>query len=198
MFNKRFKYLIAFLVVVVSLGSTDVLAQHQAIGLRLGEPLGFTYKRYLPGNKALEFGLGTAPKGWSKNYYRNSFEDRYDNDDVVNVKVKSTLFLQGRYLIHYPIPAEGIEGKFNWYWGFGAVLKSAKVEYLYRKEVGNTNQTFKRNRNDIDFGPELIGGLEYTFEDAPVSIFGELSLFLELTDRTNFRLLGGAGARFNF
>jgi hypothetical protein len=173
-------------------------AQHQGIGLRLGEPFGITYKRYLPGNAAVEFGIGTAPKDWSKNYYSNSFENRYEDDDEVSHKVRNVLYLQGRYLFHNPINADGIEGKFNWYWGPGVVLKSARVEYRYRQEIPTTNQVLERKRTDTDFGPEIIGGVEYTFEDAPVSIFAEMSLFLELTDRTTFRLLGGVGARFNF
>jgi hypothetical protein len=178
--------------------SSEISAQHQGIGLRLGEPLGITYKRYLPANRAVEFVLGTAPNGWSSNYYSNSFEDRYDNYDEVNHDVNSVLYLQGKYLFHNPISAEGIDGKFTWYWGPGILLKSARVEYHYRDELRIDNRVYQKDRTDFDFGPELVGGLEYTFEDAPISVFGELELLLELTDRTTIRLLGGVGARFNF
>ena len=186
---------ICFLVV----GTADIFAQHQGIGLRLGEPLGLTYKRYLPSNRAMEFILATAPKNWSRNYYHNSFEFHYDDLNEVNHDVQSVLYLQGKYLVHNLISAEGIEGKFSWYWGPGIVLKTARVEYRYRDEIPNNgNEIFEKDRRDVDFGPEIVGGIEYTFEDAPISAFAELELFLELADRTTFRLLGGVGARFNF
>lgn len=178
--------------------SFESAAQHQAIGLRLGEPLGITYKRYLPANRAVEFVLGTAPKDWSRNYYSNSFEQRYDDYDHVSHDVNSVLYLQGKYLFHNSISAEGVEGKFTWYWGPGLLLKSARVEYRYRDENRIDNRVYQKDRTDIDFGPEIVGGIEYTFEDAPISVFGELEFLLELTDRTTVRLLGGVGARFNF
>jgi hypothetical protein len=198
MFRNGIKSALTFLLAVLICGSAEVFAQHQGIGLRLGEPFGITYKRYLPQNRALEFLVGSAPKQWGEDYYRNSFEDRYEDDDEVSHDVKSVVYLQGRYLFHNPIAAD-IEGKFTWYWGVGALIKSARVEYRYREEIRTTNQViYERDRTDIDFGPEVIGGVEYTFEDAPISVFGEFDLLLELTDRTTFRLLGGVGARFNF
>ena len=188
----------AFVFLVVTILSCTAYAQHQGAGLRLGEPLGFTYKRYLPGNKAFEIVVGTAPTDWSERYYKNSFERRYKDEDEVDTKVKQVVYLQGRYLFHNPIPTEGLEGKFDWYWGVGILLKTARVEYRYRDELPATKEVFKRKRTDLDFGPDLIGGVEYTFEDVPVSIFGELDLLLELRDRTTVRLLGGFGARINF
>ncbi len=90
---------LSFLACCLSLFvSFEISAQHQGIGLRLGEPLGITYKRYLPGNRAVEFVLGTAPKDWSSSYYSNSFEDRYDDYDEVSHDVNSVLYLQGKYL----------------------------------------------------------------------------------------------------
>jgi len=198
MLIKGIKPLSLFACCIFIFSASEIFAQHQGIGLRLGEPLGITYKRYLPGNRAVEFVLGTAPKDWSDNYYTNSFEDRYDDQDEVNHDVKSVLYLQGKYLFHNPISAEGIEGKFTWYWGPGILLKTARVEYHYRDEARIDNRVYETNRTDVDFGPELVGGIEYTFEDAPIAVFGELELLLELTDRTTFRLLGGVGARFNF
>lgn len=187
----------AFCILVLAFVSFGAYAQNQGIGLRLGEPLGITYKRYLPNNKAIEFGLGTQPRGWNTSYYRNSFEDRYDDLDFRSHKVKSAVYLQARYLLHNNINTQGIEGKLDWYWGVGAVLKSAKVEYRYRQELTPFAEG-KRSRTDIDFGPEIIGGLEYTFQDIPLSVFGELSLMVEIVDRQTIRGLGGLGLRYNF
>jgi hypothetical protein len=173
-------------------------AQRQGIGVRLGDPMGVTYKRYLPGNKAVEFGLGSASPGWHQSYYEKSFKVRHEYDDFRyrSHSVESTLYLQGRYLLHYEIPIEGMEGKLEWYWGVGAILKFAKVKYRFQDL--ETTAVDSDTRSDIDLGPEGIGGMEYTFQDVPVTIFGDISLMLELVDRPTLRPFAGIGARYNF
>jgi hypothetical protein len=178
--------------------SVSAFAQKQGIGLRIGNPLGLTYKRYLSNDRAFEFGIGTAAPGWNKNYYKNSFSDfdRYDNYLYRSHTVNSTVYFQGRYLFQYDIPVEGMVGKLGWYWGGGAMLKFATVTYTY--ELPNDAQESDK-RTDIDFGPEGIAGMEYTFDDIPLTIFGEVSVLLEFADRPlTFRAFAAAGARFNF
>jgi len=175
-------------------------AQKQAIGLRIGDPIGITYKRYLPNNRAVEFGIGTASSGWNSYYYENSFKkaSRYDNYDYRGQKVRGTVYFQGRYLFHYNIPIEGMVGKLDWYWGAGAVLKVATIDYTYQSKTSPFNVE-RDTRTDIDFGPEGIAGMEYTFQDVPLSVFGEISLMLEFVDRPlTFRTFGAVGVRFNF
>ncbi len=43
------------------------------IGLRLGDPFGFTYKKYISPTRAVEFIAGTSGNGWSTNYSKNLF-----------------------------------------------------------------------------------------------------------------------------
>ena len=187
-------------MVILFLATTvGALAQKQSIGLRIGNPLGLTYKRYLPNDRALEFGIGTAPATWNRNYYKNSFSDfdRYDDFTYLSHTVNSTVYLQGRYLLQYDIPVEGMVGKLGWYWGAGALLKFATVRYNY--QMGDAPANLYDNRTDIDFGPEGIAGMEYTFDDIPLTVFGEVSLLLEFADRPfTFRSFAAAGARFNF
>ena len=189
------------LVIVFLLwGTGNVIAQKQGVGLRIGNPLGITYKRYLPNDRAFEFGLGTASPGWNANYYKNSFKDydQYENDEYRSHDVNSTVYLQGRYLFQYNIPIEGMVGKLDWYWGVGALLKFANVNFTYQNGDSPSN-TVHDARTDIDFGPEGIAGMEYTFDDVPITVFGEVSLMLEFADRPlTFRSFGAAGARFNF
>lgn len=193
---------INLVLLLVLLAVVPVLAQrtHNGIGVRLGEPLGITYKIYLSSNRALEFGIGSASNTWDRNYYKNSFGHygRYDDYNYTSHRVKSLFYLQARYLIHRDIDIEGLEGKLQWYWGVGALLKSANVQYRYKQRVApyaEATDTYQ----DIDFGPEGILGLEYTFEDVPVSIFGEFSLMLEFADRPGtFRTFSGVGVRYNF
>ena len=195
--NKR-----SILVLVLAILAGDIFAQKMThgIGLRLGEPLGFTYKLYLQNNKAIEFGLGTAVSNWSGNYYKNSFKhySRYDGNHYLDHKVDNTIYLQGRYLIHYDIPIEGMLGDLDWYWGLGAVLKSARVRYAYQENLAPF-RTFSDTRTDIDFGPEGIAGMEYVFDEIPLTIFGEVSLLFELADRpATLRAFAPTGLRYNF
>jgi len=187
--------LLVFLIFI----SLSAAAQHQAIGLRIGDPSGITYKRYLSNSShAFELGIGSAQPNWNKSYYQNSFDeyDKFDNDIYQNHSIESTLYLQGRYLKQYPFPIEGVEGDFEWYWGIGALLKVAKVNYRYRDI---NNNTYRDVVTDVDFGPEVPLGMEYTFEDVPLTIFSEVSMVFELTDRPGTLLLKGAiGIRYNF
>jgi hypothetical protein len=188
------------LTVILFLATTvSVYGQNQGVGLRIGNPLGLTYKRYLPNDRAFELIFGTAPGGWNKNYYKNSFKDfdKYDTDVYRSHDVESTVYFQGRYLFDYNIPVEGMVGKLDWYWGAGALLKFAKVNYSY--QPGDATTILYDTKTDIDFGPEGIAGMEYTFDDIPLTLFGEVSVLLEFADRPlTFRAFAAAGARFNF
>jgi hypothetical protein len=191
------KYFI--LIVFLSVGYYS-LAQKQGVGLRLGDPVGLTYKKYLPGKHAIEFGIGGASPQWHRTYYQNSFEEysQYNNDRYIGHTVESTLYLQARYLFHYNIPVEGMVGKLDWYWGAGGMLKIAKIRYRYQ-DIEGGSPTRSDVKTDIDIGPEGILGMEYEFDDIPLSVFGEASLMLELADRPGaVRVFGGLGLRYNF
>jgi len=182
-----------------------VFAQKQGVGLRIGNPLGLTYKRYLPNNRALEILFGTVPDGWYKNYYKNSFSDvsEYDSYSYHSHDVEGTIYFQGRYLFHYDITAKRMLGKLDCYWGAGALFKFARVKYFYfypwELGPGGSSVLLDDLRTDIDIGPEAITGIEYTFDQTPVTLFGEVSGFLEFTDRPlSFKVLAAVGARFNF
>lgn len=173
--------------------------QKQAVGLRLGNPLAVNYKMYFDNDRAIEFGVGTKPPGLnSSSYYKNSFDHYVDNADYLSHDVRSTLYLQARYLFQHDLTIDGIEeGKANWYWGLGAVVKIASVRYGYQERTPPF-RALAETKTDIDFGPEGIGGVEYTFEDIPLMVYGEASIMLELADRFTLRPFGAVGARFIF
>ncbi|HZX74300.1 MAG TPA: hypothetical protein VFE57_07765, partial [Cyclobacteriaceae bacterium] len=175
---------ISFIVVVLLACCTISNAQKHGIGLRFGDPMGITYKNYLSKTRSVEFILGSASKNWHWDYYQGSFEhySQFDNYQYRSHEVQSTLYLQARYLLNYDIQISGMVGKLDWYWGLGALLKSANVRYHYQ-DFSGTGPVLTDTKYDIDFGPEGIIGLEYKFEDVPLSIFGETSLMLELLDR---------------
>lgn len=183
--------------VILALFVITSYAQDRGIGIRLGNPMGITYKKYLPRNNAVEFGLGTGYSSWYPHYYENSFNhfDRYEGYNYVSHTVKSPLYLQGRYLLQNDIHIEGMMGKLQWYWGVGGIMKIAEVAYRYR-DINNF--VVRGTRTDIDIGPEGILGMEYTFEQVPLTIFGEFSLMVEIVDRPGLRGFSGVGVRYNF
>lgn len=193
------RYIIA-LILVAAFGSS-ALAQKptQSVSLRIGIPIGVTYKIYTGKKEAFEFGLSSAYSYWSNHYYINSFNSfsEYKNFKYLNHTVESTVYLQGRYLKDFAIPTAGMEGQLNWYCGAGAVLKLAKVRYLYTN-VDATPPTQSDEHVDIDFGPEAILGAEYWLEDTPFSFYGEGSAMLELFDRVGGRVFGAVGVRYHF
>jgi len=170
------------------------------IGIRLGEPAGLSFKRFWPDDNALEVILGTARPGWSYNYYANSFNDytAYKDFRYRSHQVKSTLYLQSRYVLHYEIYIQGLGGKLDWYWGPGLVFKTARVEYRYQQKEPPL-QELREVRVDIDLGPEAIIGMEYRFPTVPFAAYGEISVMGELLDRPlTMRLFSGAGIRYQF
>lgn len=191
---------ISFIAFVLLACCTISHAQKHAIGLRLGDPMAVTYKNYLSKTQSVEFILGSAPTNWHWGYYQNSFEhySQFDNERYISHEVLSTLYLQGRYLLNYDIQIDGMIGKLDWYWGLGALLKVANVRYTFQDFSGNL-PVESETKYDIDLGPEGIIGLEYKFEDVPISVFGETSLVIELLDRPGaIRVFGAAGVRYNF
>lgn len=189
------KLIVIFVLFFIAFGS---FAQDRGIGIRLGAPMGISYKKYFPRkHNAVEFGIGTLTNGWYNNYYEKSFNDfdRFEGYDYVSHRVRSAVYLQGRYLWHYDIQIEGMMGELDWYWGLGGVAKFGSVEYRYR-ENGIPGREM---RTDFDFGPEGILGMEYTFEQVPLTVFGEFSLMIEILDRPGIlRGLSGVGVRYNF
>lgn len=172
----------------------------QSVSLRLGVPIGITYKGYFGKKEALEFGIGTTSQYWAKQYYINSFNaySKYRNFKYVDHNVQSTIYLQGRYLKDFPIPTSGMEGNLNWYCGAGAVIKIARLSYTYQ-DVDAIPVTQVSQHTDIDFGPEGILGAEYWMEDVPFSFYGEASAMLELADRIGSgRFFLAVGARYHF
>jgi len=190
-----------FALVSFSLCCLFVQAQNygsQGIGLRLGDPTGVTYKKYLNRYNAVEFIVGTAGPAWGGAYYENSFDDFRDpiRYRYVGHDVRSALFLQARFQKHYNIDISGMDGRWDWYWGVGVAMKVAGVRYRYYD--ANTGFTKTDTFTDIDLGPEGMAGMEYTFENVPISVFAELSMMFEVVDRVSLRPLSGAGARYRF
>jgi uncharacterized protein YraI len=172
------------------------------LGLRLGDLSGLTGKKYLPGGKALEFSLGTTSyRGYDyeDHFYDN---DRYADYEYLNYRRRGAVALQVHYLFQKDI--SGVNN-LQWYWGFGGQLRSKSYlyEYRYRSYYGPgqgdyTWVTATDKVSDIDLGADILIGLEHHIPGAPLSVFTDINLMLELVDDP-FVLFpqGGIGIRYN-
>jgi uncharacterized protein YraI len=173
------------------------------IGVRLGDPSGLTAKKYLTGGKALEFSIGN-----SSHYrfdYRDDFydRDRYDGYDFLDYDRRGSVTIQAHYLFQKDFPnATGLQ----WYWGFGPQIRLKTYEYYYRFRdyygPGSDEYIWVYDRDkvtNVDFGADIVLGLEYHIPNAPLSVFGDANILLELfDDPLSFYGQGGVGIRYNF
>lgn len=91
--------------------------------------------------------------------------------------------LLAHYLFHFPV--NGAPG-LDWYYGFGGQLQS--------HDRGDRD-----GDNNVELGGDGVIGLEYTLANAPVSIFLDGILFLEIIDDPfDLDLDVGIGVRYNF
>lgn len=198
------KRILLLLCVIVSLSQT-AQSQNMGIGLRFGEPTGLTFKKYL-GKNALEINIGRSRWFYGRGWYDNHFNYWYEKQkynyaayDFLYSRASVPIALQVNYLFHYPIA--GVEG-LSWYWGVGAQFRFQRYEYSYRYRLPGDNtwyHSYDQSVTDIDLGLDLGVGLEYTFPNAPFSVFLDANLFLELVDYPFYPWgQGGFGVRFNF
>jgi len=177
-------------------GSSGTPNRNLAIGVRLGDPLGITVKKYLPQNRAIELSIGRSSY-WGYNY-RDGF---YDNDkfsgyDYVDYEFHNSISIQAHYLFQKNIPSVKA---LQWYWGAGPQLRFKKYEYYYRFRDLNGNWVYERqNVTNIDFGGDVVIGLEYRIPKSLLSVFADANLLVEIFDDPfRFYGQGGIGCRYS-
>lgn len=193
------KYRILFLLFSLPMLS---LAQERGAGIRLGEPLSFTYKDFIEDYLSYEIMLGGAGINGS-DYYRKDFE---------NNPPSSNAFYQGhaasrgvsinfRMALHEDITDvfDITQGYLLGYGGAGIQVRTTNVDYTYiQSNPGLPETVLREKRNNFDLGPEVFAGAEYYFDETPISVFVEVGMFLELIDRINLKGQGGIGVRYLF
>ncbi|MBX9851527.1 MAG: hypothetical protein K2X86_07180, partial [Cytophagaceae bacterium] len=141
---KKFTKSIFALIIICCVCYSPLMAQKKkssssgknfGIGLRAGDPMGISAKKYMGNNKALELSIGKTAF-WDRYDYEDRF---YDNDDYkgkgyrfYGYKKGSALSLQLHYLIHKDI--KGLDG-LQWYFGPGAQFRTASRTYVYEYKV---------------------------------------------------------------
>lgn len=190
------KYFILFLFILAPfLGS----AQERGAGIRLGDPLSLTYKDFIEDYLSFEVMVGSGSTNGS-NYYKKSFENNPPNSGAFYLSHSASrgINLNFRMALHEDITDtfEITEGYLLGYAGAGVQLKTTRVNYTY--QPGLQTVVLSEERTNLDIGPEVFAGAEYYFDEAPISIFVEVGMFLELIDRINFKGQGGIGIRYLF
>lgn len=191
-----------FILLIIGFLPMLASAQEDGIGLRLGEPFSITYKKFLDDNIAIEGMFGRAGAN-SAQYYIRSFDNNrpspnsfYAGHSTTNI---FSFNLRGVYHEDITDAFNISEGYLLGYFGLGAQLRTAKVDYAFTDSSISNNTVFRERRRNLDFGPEIFGGTEYYFDELPMSIFGEVGMFMELLDRFgHIRLQGAIGIRYLF
>jgi|GEM_PF-276489 len=188
-------------------GNAGSSSYNWGIGLRLGEPSGLTVKRYFSSGNALELNVGRSAR-WGYHYDADDFykHSRFSDRDYYHFhdyKSGASTALQVRYLWQKPIrSAQGLD----WYVGLGGQARFTTATYYYYYNDGRWDNDewrwwnyVEERRTDVDLGLDGIIGLEYTLPNTPISLFGDVNVFVEIVDRPLFMFgQGGVGARYNF
>ena len=179
------------------------------IGMRLGDPSGITIKKHLD-DRALEINLGRTHLYRGKGYYNNGFNDWYISNQFgykdfkyLGFKASAPIGFQVHYLIHQGIHIEDLkEQGLQWYFGVGGQLGFQTYTYDFRYKLEGNSEWFLATGErvtDIDFGVDGVIGLEFLIPDSPITLFADITLFLEIVDNPfQFWPQGGIGGRYNF
>lgn len=196
------------------------------IGLRVGDPLGLTLKKYFGDKVALEFNVGKTffwGSGYDRYYRYNDRRDfpngpypyyvngnpYYGNPGNGNYYRGNPYYYNGLYyydpsavsmqlhiLAQKSIPS--VQG-LQLYFGAGPQLRilSYKYGYYYNTNIGP--MYYEDRYTQVGVGIDGIFGTEYTFSGVPLTVFADLNLYIEIAKVPFWiGLQGGIGARFNF
>lgn len=195
-------------LVFILIIAKSLLAQEDwAIGLRVGDPTGITAKKYM-GKSALEVNVGRTYMFYSRPHEKYFYDwhkgKNYGYDEVQYLAYKRSLpvSIQLHWYLQNPIDnfaGEDTEG-LAWYFGGGIQFRSQTYYYDYkykREKNSDWEYVYKERVTDLDLGLDGTIGLEYKFEDLPISIMGDINLFLELVDTPSVWLQGSIGVRYH-
>ena len=192
-------------VLLLTLITTSANAQNWGLGIRLGDPSGITVKKYGEGH-AWEFNLGRTHVFSGHGYYNDHYAYWYDHQhfnykdhEYIDSHGSIPLGLQVHYLFQKPVKnADGLQ----WYWGFGGQVRTQKIYYDYRYKLeGSPDWIVVSDEavQETNLGLDGVLGLEYKFNNAPLALFLDATLFMELVDDPFlFGMQGGFGVRYTF
>lgn len=169
--------------------------KNMAIGVRLGDPSGVTFKKYLGTKAALEFNAGIPTFLFGGYDYAYDYDHHHYQNGYYGYGHTGRPFglaLQAHYTRLFDIrPVTGLQ----WYAGGGLQLRTLSYKYYYY----DNNGYYHEDRSaSVQFGIDALGGAEYTFRDAPFSVFADLTIFVNFVNNPGVYAQPGVGGRFNF
>ena len=192
-------------LLALALVTTTATAQKWGVGFRLGDPSGITVKKYGQGH-AWEFSLGRTLLFNGDHYYNSRYAYWYDHQhfdykehELIGYRNSTPIGLQVHYLVQKPVKDAG---GLSWYYGVGGQLRTQLTSYDYRYKLKGGHDWVIVNNADVretDVGVDGVIGLEYLFKDAPVALFVDGTLFMEVFNEPFlFDGQGGIGVRYTF
>ena len=171
----------------------DAYTQDMALGLRIGEPFGLSFKKYLNGgSNAFEAVLGTY--GYMGAYDYGAYDNgryngryRYHRDYYYR---RGGVALSANYLWHFDLPQLK---ELSWYLAVGGQLRS--LNYLRKDKNG----FYEEQVNGVGIGPNGSIGIEWIPKELPeLGLFLDAGLYLEIAPAAWAIPQIGVGARYNF
>jgi len=184
--------------------SCPIVQQYDAImgvGIKVGDPVGITYKLYFLERFAIEILGGYTTSGLYADFIRDQFAEDNPDYEYLGHENRFSPTGQFRILVHNPLPA-GITGEagVDWYIGGGIDVKTIKTEYTF--ETGSDPSDFMIDSTVETYvlvGPEAVLGFEYVIPNMPITAFAEGGVFFDLSGNLSGpQLQGGLGVRYNF
>lgn len=194
------------LLLAVLSSAITAYGQGWAIGARVGDPAGITFKKYF-NRSALEVSVGSAKMLYNSKLAYRGLYDFYINQTLgysgFETTVNEATVPMGGQInilfnkdISYTVPA------LQWYHGFGGQFRIQKASYDFRYKLPddpNWHYVTGEKVTDVDLGANAIIGIEFRPASIPVSLFVDANLFMEFVDDPFVLWLqAGAGLRINF
>ncbi len=177
------KKIFLFLILFITITAANVQAQEDwAVGLRFGDPSGLNAKKYFGDGNAFDFSIGSSGSfyGGRGRDYRNGYRG-------------SGIAIMGNYVWQNEVGFIDLDG-LQWYYGVGGQLSFRRYFAYDRVRGGYFGYT-----TNVAVGATGIVGLEYFIPDTPISIFGDIGVYLEIVPAPFWMYLPvGIGGRFNF
>jgi len=165
-----------------------------AIGVRLGDPTGVTFKKYLGNDFALEFSAGVPTYILGGYDYDNYYNDHYYKNGYYGYghKNKFRYAIQAHFTKLFDI--KSVDG-LQWYAGGGLQFRQNIYQYKYYDYNG---KPYTENVSVAQFGLDVVGGAEYTFSGVPFSLFADVTTFVNFVNGAGVYFQPAVGGRFNF
>ena len=191
------KQIIVLLLLFVT---TGVFGQDWGVGVRVGDPIGLTVKKYVK-NNSIELNIGSANLFYDKGLYYKGLHYFYVSHGgkptahySIN-KASAPIGFQLRFL-----SGKSLSKELLWYHGFGGQFRIHRSSYNFQYQWPNDtawHYTTGEKVIDIDMGLDAVTGLEYSPAKIPISLFIDMTLFMEAEDDPFiFWLQGGVGLRY--